>query len=160
MPILLTLHETVFWCDTRQEVCPFNRPAATSAHPTLASTTEPAFQPREVTSGSTLADLLLMGEEEFRVKFKGSPVKRAKRRGLLRNVAVALANSDDPAAEQALGQVAASDPQPLVREHATWALRTIRERAEQRSQPRPDTKGGEGVSLQSERQRNRSVQMG
>src|SRR5213082_3020643 len=105
-----------------QECCPFNRPSATSRNPTLFPTTEPAFQSREVTSSSTLVDLLLMDEEEFREKFKGSPVKRAKRRGLLRNIATALAGSGDPDAECALEHATANDPELLVREHAAWAL--------------------------------------
>src|SRR5947209_3250691 len=65
-----------------QEVCPFNRPAATSARPTLVPTVEPAFQPRPATTGRTLEELALLTEEEFRDQFKGSPVKRAYWRGL------------------------------------------------------------------------------
>jgi epoxyqueuosine reductase len=55
-----------------------------------------------VTIGPKLVELLEMTEEEFREKFRGSPVKRAKWRGLIRNVGAALAVSDDPAAEAAL----------------------------------------------------------
>jgi epoxyqueuosine reductase len=69
-----------------------------------------------------------MSEEEFREKFRKSPVKRAKRRGLLRNVAVALAASGDAEAEWALEQAATNDPEPLVREHAEWALEKIHRR--------------------------------
>jgi epoxyqueuosine reductase len=118
-PALAASGNRIFGCDICQEVCPFciRRGCPTS---------EPAFQPREATSRHKLVDLLLMGEEEFRAKFKGSPVKRAKRRGLLRNVAVALAASDAPEAEAALEQAVADDPEPLVREHAQWALEQIR----------------------------------
>jgi epoxyqueuosine reductase len=63
-----------------------------------------------------------MEEDAFREKYKGSPAKRAKRRGLLRNAAVALAESDHPEVETALNHAVARDPEPLVREHAEWAL--------------------------------------
>ena len=63
---------------------------------------------------------------EFNAKFKGSPVQRAKRRGYLRNVAVALGNHDAPAVANTAAPVLAhtlqDDPQPLVRGHAAWAL--------------------------------------
>jgi len=90
----------IYGCDICQEVCPFNRPAATSAHPTLAPTTEPAFQPRAATTGRTLAELALLTEEEFREQFRGSPVKRAKWRGLMRNVMAGLGTSDETGAER------------------------------------------------------------
>jgi epoxyqueuosine reductase len=53
---------------------------------------------------------------------KGSPIKRTKRRGLLRNVAVALGNAGDRGAVPALGRCLADEPEPLVRGHAAWAL--------------------------------------
>lgn len=68
-----------------------------------------------------LIELMGLSDEEFRARFRGSPVKRTKRRGLLRNVAVALGNSGDPRAVPALMQ-ALSDHEPLVRGHAAWAL--------------------------------------
>ena len=64
-------------------------------------TAEPAFPPRERAHAPLLVEMLGMSEEEFREKFKGSPVKRAKWRGLMRNVAAALASSDDFVAEAA-----------------------------------------------------------
>ena len=66
-----------------------------------------------------------MTSEAFNRKFKNSPLKRAKRRGYLRNVAVALGNLGDPAAAPALAQAVLSDPEPLVRGHAAWALGRI-----------------------------------
>jgi epoxyqueuosine reductase len=63
--------------------------------------------------------------EAFNRKFKGSPVKRAKRRGYLRNVAVALGNSGDSSAVPALAKSLLEDPEPLVRQHAAWALGRI-----------------------------------
>ena len=68
-----------------------------------------------------------MTEDEFRVQFKGSPVKRTKWRGLLRNVAAALAGSDDPKAKEAL-TLALDHPEPLVREQAAWSLKVLIER--------------------------------
>ncbi|HEY0014873.1 MAG TPA: HEAT repeat domain-containing protein [Longimicrobium sp.] len=65
-----------------------------------------------------------MTQEEFSARFKGSPIKRAKRRGLLRNVAVALGNWGSPGAVSALA-VALNDEEPLVRGHAAWALGRI-----------------------------------
>ena len=65
-----------------------------------------------------------MSQEEFSRRFKGSAVKRTKRRGLLRNVAVALGNWGAPEAIPALA-VALNDEEPLVRGHAAWALGRI-----------------------------------
>ena len=89
---------------------------------------EPAFAPREALAGKdahTLArELLGMTQEEFSGAFRGSPMKRAKLRGLKRNAAVVLGNTgameDVAVLEQGL-----ADPEPLVREHAAWALRRI-----------------------------------
>lgn len=82
-PAMQEAGNRVFGCDICQEVCPFNLRRSTL-------TQEPAFQPREVTLKSKLSDIMYMTEEEFREKFKGSPVKRAKWRGLLRNVQAVL----------------------------------------------------------------------
>lgn len=87
-------------------------------------TDESAFWPRQGVHGARLVELLGLTQEEFRRRFKNSPVKRAKRRGLLRNVAVALGNWGSPAAVPALAQ-ALADEEPLVRGHAAWALGRI-----------------------------------
>jgi epoxyqueuosine reductase len=75
-----------------------------------------------------LRDFLALDDVQFRELFRGSPIKRIKRRGLLRNVCVALGNvgttRDLPALE-----LAAGDPEPLIAEHAAWALAQIRARA-------------------------------
>ena len=65
-----------------------------------------------------------MTQEEFGARFEGSPIERAKRRGLLRNVAVALGNWSVPEAVPALA-IALNDEEPLVRGHAAWALGRI-----------------------------------
>jgi epoxyqueuosine reductase len=74
--------------------------------------------------GPSLIEWMGMSQEEFSRRFKGSAVKRTKRRGLLRNVAVALGNWGSPEAVPALA-VALNDEEPLVRGHAAWALSRI-----------------------------------
>jgi epoxyqueuosine reductase len=107
----------IYGCDICQEVCPWNRKAP--------ATDEPAFQPRGDLGTPELIPLLAMTDEEFRARFRGSPIKRTKRRGFLRNVAVALGNARDPSAVPALRTALARDPEPLVRGHAAWALGRI-----------------------------------
>ena len=88
----------------------------------------PAFAPREALAGkgarALARELLSMSPEDFSAAFKGSPMKRAKRRGLARNAAVVLGNvgtaDDIPALEAAL-----THDEPLVREHAAWALERL-----------------------------------
>ncbi len=104
----------VFGCDICQEVCPVNRGAPVPDHPEYTARAGWGAEP-------DLVELLGLSDEQFRARFKGSPVKRAKRRGLLRNVAVALGNSGDRSSVPALAR-ALSDHEPLVRGHAAWAL--------------------------------------
>jgi epoxyqueuosine reductase len=82
--------EHIFGCDICQAVCPHNVRTAAARHPELAPR-------RETGSRPDLIPLLNISEAEFRRRFRGSPVKRTKRRGLRRNVAVALGNAGDPA---------------------------------------------------------------
>lgn len=103
----------VFGCDICQDVCPWNRRAEPAA--------EAAFKSRPGLEAPSLAGLLGMDREAFNAQFRRHPAKRAKRRGLLRNVAVALGNSGDPqAVEPLIGALA--DEEPLVRGHAAWGL--------------------------------------
>jgi epoxyqueuosine reductase len=84
------------------------------------------FHPRpSVGSAPELIPLLGLTEEEFRERFRHSPIKRTKRRGLLRNVCVALGNIGDPQAVPAL-IAALHDDEALIRGHAAWALGRIR----------------------------------
>jgi epoxyqueuosine reductase len=106
----------IFGCDICQEVCPYNVKARPS--------TDAAFEPRKDLHAPDLIELMSLDEEEFRRRFRGSPIRRAKRRGLLRNVAVALGNSGSPQAVPALA-LALHDKEPLVRGHAAWALGQI-----------------------------------
>lgn len=106
----------IFGCDICQEVCPYNVKAI--------PTDEAAFSPREGLYAPDLIPFLSLTEEEFRRRFKGSPILRAKRRGFLRNVAVALGNLKSREAIPALVQ-ALNDDEPLVRRHVAWALGEI-----------------------------------
>jgi epoxyqueuosine reductase len=118
----------IFGCDICQEVCPVNlvveRRLRAGGWPG-AGKQRLEFTPRkEVGSSPALLPLLALDEEGFRALFKNSPVRRAKRRGLLRNVCVALGNLGDPVAVPAL-ITALSDAEPLIRGHAAWALGQI-----------------------------------
>ncbi len=108
----------VYGCDICQEVCPHNSPKF------VQITSEEAFRPREGVHGERLIELMGMDQAEFSRRFKNSPVKRAKRRGLLRNVAVALGNWGSPEAVPVL-VAALSDDEALIRGHAAWALGKI-----------------------------------
>lgn len=101
----------VFGCDICQDVCPWNRRAAVTA--------EPAFQrdPPDL----DLARLASIEEAEFRRMFRHTPVERARYRGFLRNVAIAMGNSGNQRFGAPLEKLAAS-ADPLVAEHARWAL--------------------------------------
>ena len=103
----------VFGCDICQDVCPWNRRRRRRG--------PAAFEPREGAVAPDLGDLAALDDEAFRARFRRSPVKRAKRRGLLRNVAVAMGNSGDASHRPALRRLA-GDEDPVVREHAAWAL--------------------------------------
>lgn len=106
----------IFGCDICQEVCPWNRKAPLSQ--------EPAFQPRAENILPHLIDLMMLTQEEFSRRFKKSPIKRTKRRGFLRNVAIALGNWGSPQAIPALIH-GLNDMEPLIRSHSAWALGQI-----------------------------------
>jgi epoxyqueuosine reductase len=108
----------VYGCDICQEVCPHNAPKF------VQITDEEAFWPRQGVHGAGLIELMGMDQEEFSRRFRRSPVKRAKRRGLLRNVAVALGNRGSREAVPVLAK-ALNDHEPLIRGHAAWALGRI-----------------------------------
>jgi epoxyqueuosine reductase len=111
------LGNRIFGCDICQEVCPWNRRFAQPS-------SDPAFQPRTDSIVPHLLDLITLDEESFRRRFRGTPIYRTKRRGLLRNVAVALGNWGDALAVPALAR-ALGDREPLIRGHAAWALGQI-----------------------------------
>jgi epoxyqueuosine reductase len=102
----------VFGCDICQDVCPWNRKApATSA---------PEFEPREGLVNPALDWLAEMQPEEFRMAFRGSPVRRTKLSGLRRNAVIAMGNSGNKKFVPTLKQLC-EDPDPVVAEHARWA---------------------------------------
>jgi len=106
----------VFGCDICQDVCPYNAKVTPSE--------EPAFQPRDGLRAPELIPLLALSDEAFRARFKGSPIRRPKRRGFLRNVAVALGNLGSAESVPALARTL-SDQDAMVRGHAAWALGRI-----------------------------------
>lgn len=106
----------VFGCDICQVVCPWN---IRFAH----QHGDPAFAPREGIPLPILAQELALTPEQFNLKFKNSPLKRAKRRGYLRNIAIAAGNARDVDSLPALEN--AQLEETLIREHAKWALEQI-----------------------------------
>lgn len=142
----------VFGCDDCQDVCPWNRFARPSR---LVAD----FSPRNGLNTVRLEELLELSDEEFKQKFRGSPVLRAKRAGLARNVAVALGNRGDPAGVPALRR-ALVDEAPLVRSHAAWALGEIAsEEAELALRICLDTEQHEEVRLEASRALRRRDEM-
>ncbi len=110
----------LFGCDLCQEVCPYNARAQTGANPAIARTT---------IAGTSLdvAEVLgIRADEAFSRRFSRSPLRRAKRAGLLRNAAVVAGNSGNSDLVDPLIS-ALGDPSPLVRGHAVWALDNLGE---------------------------------
>src|SRR5579883_741175 len=130
----------VFGCDICQDVCPWNRKAPASS--------EPAFQPRALPPAADVSEretdpaadslyrpplerLAAMSEAEFREVFRGSPLKRAKWRGLVRNASIALGNSAGSAGRAARARIRrlldrlSASPDNVVAESARWALSRI-----------------------------------
>jgi epoxyqueuosine reductase len=108
----------VFGCDICQAVCPWNKPNRKS--PSILEELLPRGELLEI----DLIKELGLSQDEFNLRFKGSPVKRTKRRGYLRNIAVALGNLGTEDAVTAL-TTALKDQDPLIRAHAAWALGEI-----------------------------------
>src|SRR5262249_48764204 len=110
----------VFGCDICQDVCPWNNKAGNAPPASL-----PEFQPQEGLYHPELRRLAQMDVETYRSVFRGSPVKRAKYAGLRRNVAIAMGNSGNKEFVRDLEKLAA-DSDPVVAEHAAWALEKLR----------------------------------
>jgi epoxyqueuosine reductase len=106
----------VFGCDVCQQVCPWNR---------FAGEADPAFEPDLLIALPVLQEELKLSQEEFSSKFRNSPLKRTKRRGYLRNIAIALGNAGDPGALPIL-ENALMDAENMVRTHAQWAIMKLR----------------------------------
>ena len=108
----------VFGCDICQDVCPVNRKSDLPLQP--IPTAEAVGPSGEL----DLVEILALTEEEFRDRFQGTSIMRAKRVGLQKNACVALGNNRDEAGVPALVS-ALEAAEPLVRGHAAWALGQI-----------------------------------
>ena len=108
----------VFGCDICQDVCPWNRKAP--------MTVNPDFQPDPRLVNPDLSELAKISPQEFRLRFRGSPIARTRHSGFLRNVAVAMGNSGLPKYSTDL-QIMAQSEDPTVAEHARWAIGRLKE---------------------------------
>jgi epoxyqueuosine reductase len=116
------LGELLYGCDVCQSVCPWNQRFAQELPDGSPFAPRPALGTKDA---RTLArELLGMTQPEFSAAFKGSPMKRAKLRGMKRNAAVVLGNVGSSGDADVLTR-ALDDEEPLVREHAAWALERI-----------------------------------
>ena len=106
----------VFGCDICQDVCPWNRKAPV--------TRNPDFQPDPALVNPDLSILSHISPQEFRERFRGSPISRTKYSGFLRNVAVAMGNSGQSAFVSDLEELSRS-ADPVVAEHARWAMEKL-----------------------------------
>ena len=111
--------DRIYGCDDCLDACPWNRFARIAR--------EAAYHARPDIFAPSLRELLALGDEAFRALFRHSPIKRIKRPRFLRNVCVALGNVGGSADLPAL-EAAATDPDPLIAEHAAWAIGRIRAR--------------------------------
>jgi epoxyqueuosine reductase len=110
------LGDWLFGCDVCQDVCPWNRK--------VEEAIEQSLWPAAGANPVDLISLFSLGDEEFRARFRRTPLWRSKRRGILRNAAIVLGNQRCVAATEAL-QKGLNDPEPLVREACAWALAEI-----------------------------------
>jgi epoxyqueuosine reductase len=118
--------DRIFGCDDCLDACPWNRFARASREAALPSRGDLLTKP--------LREFLALDDAQFKALFRDSPILRAKRRGFLRNVCVALGNKGTDADRAAL-QHALHDAEPLVREHAAWALERLDARSKAAAGP-------------------------
>ncbi len=111
--------DRLYGCDECLEVCPWNRFAQISQ--------ETTFHAREAIFDLSARDIILLEQEDFSRIFKGSPIKRIKLPRLKRNACVVLGNTGTPDDLPVLREAAAG-PDPLVAEHAAWAITEITRR--------------------------------
>jgi epoxyqueuosine reductase len=123
VPLRPLVGNRIYGCDDCLAVCPWNKFAVKS--------NDRAVRPRQDLLSPDLASLLTIDEKEFKSRFHEMPMMRAKRRGFVRNVCVALGNVGDSNALPQLAK-ATKDHEPLVQEHAEWAINQINLRSESR----------------------------
>jgi epoxyqueuosine reductase len=122
-PLRASVGEHLFGCDVCQEVCPFNRTRVAPEPKTRP------FAPLDRWRERTVDDLLALDEAEWAAISSGTPLRRATLEGLLRNAITVAANERNPARIPALERLLHAHDDPGVREHAAWALRSLRENA-------------------------------
>ncbi len=119
------MQDWIFGCDLCQQVCPWNKFSPPEG--------DASFRPHAGSPRPDLIHALAFTPEAFNRQFKHSPIQRAKRRGFLRNVAIALGNIGDESALAALDR-ASGNSEPLVQEHAQWAKEQIKNRKSKMTQ--------------------------
>lgn len=115
-PLRPLLGRRIFGCDDCQTVCPWNR-AVAAPHPDLLA-------PKNENRAPLLTELLTLDEAGFRIRFRGTPLRRGGRIRLVRNACIAAGNSGDRRLIPPL-RALLRDEAPLLREHAAWALERI-----------------------------------
>ncbi len=118
----------VFGCDICQDVCPWNRKRRVSGGA--------EFEPRSGNVAPSFEELATLTPEAFQLRFRKNPIKRSKRRGLLRNVAVAIGNAGSRD-QLALLDTLLQDEDPIVREHAAWGRERLLARTSGQGHPGP-----------------------
>ena len=108
----------IFGCDVCQEVCPWNHKSATPASPV-------ALESRDDLAGLDAGEILRLDEREFRRRYSGTALMRARWDGMRRNACVVLGNRRDRSARDRLAAVRIEDADPVVRSLAAWALERI-----------------------------------
>ncbi len=120
----------IFGCDDCQLICPWNRFAK--------HTNEEDFSPRHQLDNQDLLELFSWSEEEFLTKTEGSAIRRTGYQGWRRNIAIALGNSGDPKALEAIkSAVDAQNDTPMVQEHFLWALNQLSSESATQAEPLP-----------------------
>lgn len=112
----------LYGCDLCQEICPHNvRAQATDVEELVAQRIGGDYQ--------KLEDILKLDTDDaFNAYFAGSPMRRAKREGLVRNACIVAANVNAAELLPLLQKLACSDSSEIVREHAAWAVEALKNR--------------------------------
>lgn len=111
-----TIGDALFGCDLCVDACPWNRFAGNRAFPGLDYRLPARLDP---------AELLALDGPGFQRRFRGTPVTRARRRGLLRNAAVVMGNLASGRFRAPLRRCLEEEADPIIREHAEWAIQRV-----------------------------------